>query len=91
LLFCCCDKTFWPKENQSRIGLVHLVSLLWWTPWPKSKLRRKGSSWLTLAHHCSSSKEVRTGTQTGQEAEAGADAEAMKEYCLLACSLWLAH
>jgi hypothetical protein len=34
-------------------------------------------------------KDVRTGTQTGQEA--GADAEAMGECYLLACFLWLAQ
>ena len=34
-------------------------------------------------------KEVRTGTQAGQEA--GADAEAMEGYSLLACLLWLAQ
>ena len=34
-------------------------------------------------------KEVRTGTQAGQEA--GADAEAMEGCSLLACSPWLAH
>jgi hypothetical protein len=34
-------------------------------------------------------KEVRTGTQAGQEA--GADAEAMEGYYLLACFLWLAQ
>jgi hypothetical protein len=34
-------------------------------------------------------KEVRTGTQTGQEA--GADAEAMEGCSLLACLLWLAQ
>jgi hypothetical protein len=34
-------------------------------------------------------KEVRTGTQAGQEA--GADAEAMEEYSLLACFPWLAE
>jgi hypothetical protein len=30
-------------------------------------LGRKGFTWLALPHHCSSSMEVRTGTQTGQE------------------------
>ena len=44
-----------------------------------SNLGRKGFIWLTLAQHCSSLKEVRTGTQTGQEPEAGTDAEAMEE------------
>ena len=34
-------------------------------------------------------KEVRTGTQAGQEA--GADAEAMEGCSLLACFLWLAQ
>jgi hypothetical protein len=34
-------------------------------------------------------KEVRTGTQAGQEA--GADAEAMEGCCLLACFPWLAQ
>jgi hypothetical protein len=33
-------------------------------------------------------KEIRTGTQTGQEA--GADAEAMEGCSLLACLPWLA-
>ena len=34
-------------------------------------------------------KEVRTGTQIGQEA--GADAEAIEEYSLLACFPWLSQ
>jgi hypothetical protein len=34
-------------------------------------------------------KEVRTGTQAGQEA--GSDAEAMEECCLLHCFPWLAQ
>jgi hypothetical protein len=38
----------------------------------------------TLPDCCSSPKEVRTGTQTGQEA--GADAETMEGCYLLACS-----
>jgi hypothetical protein len=38
---------------------------------------------------CSSPKEVRTGTQAGQEA--GADAEAMEGCSLLACFPWLAQ
>ena len=33
--------------------------------------------------------EIRTGTQTGQEA--GADAEAMEGCSLLACLIWLAQ
>ena len=38
--------------------------------------KAKGFIQLTLPHCCSPSKEVRTGTQAGQEA--GADAEAME-------------
>jgi hypothetical protein len=38
---------------------------------------------------CSSPKEVRTGTQAGQEA--GADVEAMEGCSLLACFPWLAQ
>jgi hypothetical protein len=48
----------------------------------RSKLGRKGFTQLTLPHCCSSPKEVRTGTQVGQEA--GADAEGMEG------SYWLA-
>jgi len=40
-------------------------------------LGRKGFIRLTLPHCCSSPKEVRTGTQAGQEA--GADAEVMED------------
>ena len=43
---------------------------------------RKGFTQLTFPYCCSSLKEVRTGTQAGQET--GADAEAMEEHSLLA-------
>jgi hypothetical protein len=55
----------------------------------KKQLGRKGYIWLTLPYCCSSPKEVRTGTQAGQEA--GADAEAMEGYSLLACLTGLAQ
>ena len=55
----------------------------------RSKLGRKGFIQLTLPHCCSSPKEVRTGTQAGQEA--GADAEAMEGCYLLPCFPWLAQ
>ena len=54
----------------------------------KKQLGRKGFIQLTLPYCCSSPKEVRTGTQAGQEA--GADAEAMEGCFLLACFPWLA-
>ena len=44
---------------------------------------------LILPHSCQSLKEVRTGTQAGQEA--GDEAEAMVGCSLLACFPWLAQ
>jgi hypothetical protein len=52
----------------------------------KSKLGRKGFIQRILPQHCPSSKEVGTGSQTGQEPEAGADAETMEGCCFLVCS-----
>ena len=46
---------------------------------------------LTLPDHSLSLEAVRTGAQGRRNREAGADAEAMEECCLLACSLWLAQ
>jgi hypothetical protein len=57
------------------------------TSWPRSKLGRKGFIQLTLPYCCSSPKEVRTGTQAGQEA--GANIESMEGCYLLACFPWL--
>jgi hypothetical protein len=51
----------------------------------KKQLGRKGFIQLTLPCCCSSLKEVRTGTQTGQRA--AADAEAMEGCSLLASFL----
>ena len=60
----------------------------------------QNASWfiqLTFPRCCSSPKEVRTGTHTGQELtqgrdlEAGPDAEAMEGCCLLAYFPWLAQ
>jgi hypothetical protein len=45
----------------------------------KNNLGRKGFIWLTLPHHCSSLKEDRTETQTGQEPGGRVDAEAMED------------
>lgn len=48
----------------------------------------------TLPHHTLSLKEIRTGTQPGQEPEdwrTGPDAEDMDGCCLLSCSPCLAH
>jgi hypothetical protein len=52
-------------------------------------LERKGFIQLTLSTLLFITKEVRTGTQAGQEA--GADAEAMEGCFLLACFPWLAQ
>jgi hypothetical protein len=55
----------------------------------KNQVGRKGFIQFTLPYCYSSTKEVRTGTQAGQEA--GADAEAMEGCFLLAYFLWLAQ
>jgi hypothetical protein len=44
----------------------------------QNNLGRKEFSWLTLSHHCSSSKEVRQELTQGRNLEAGADAEAVE-------------
>ena len=64
------------------------VSIPKQTSWPRSKLGKKGFIQLTLQYWFIT-KEVRTGTQAGQEA--GADAEAMEGCSLLACLPWLAQ
>jgi hypothetical protein len=51
----------------------------------KSKLGRKGFILLTVPHHSLSSKEVRAGTQAGEEPGGGADAEVME-----GAAYWLA-
>ena len=48
----------------------------------------EGKGLFSLYFHTAVTKEVRTGTQAGQEA--GADAEAMEGCSLLACFPWLA-
>lgn len=46
----------------------------------------------TLPDHSSSlSKTAMAGIQTGENLEAGTDAETMKEHCLLACSSLLSY
>ena len=45
--------------------------------------------YLDYASVCSSLKEVRTGAGAEQEPTSGAEADAMEEYYLLACSSWL--
>ena len=71
------------------VGVLVRVSIPAQTSRPRSKLGRKGFIQLTFPHCCSSLKEVRTGTQAGQEA--GVDAEAMEGCSLLACFPWFAQ
>ena len=44
-----------------------MVSIAMMEHHDQSNIGKKGFIWLTLLHHSSSSKAVRTGTQTGQE------------------------
>ena len=70
----------------SMVGVLLELLLLWWNTMIKSKLRIKGLSDLCFHIHSPSLREVRTGTQPGQDPEVGADAEAMEGCCLLAYS-----
>ena len=78
----------WPLDFHTLSILVRVSSPAQ-TSRPRSKLGRKGFIRLTLPNCYLSLKEVRTGTQAGQEA--GADAEAMEGCFLLACFPWLAQ
>ena len=69
------------KEKENPVS--YRVSIPAQTSWSRSKLGKKGFIQLILPHCCSSPKEVRTGTQAGQEA--GADAEDMEGCYLLDC------
>jgi hypothetical protein len=84
-----CTHSWAQSPKLCKLGVLVRVSIPAQTSWPRSKLGRKGFIQLTLPYCCSSPKEVRTGTQAGQEA--GADAEAMEGCSLLACLPWLAQ
>lgn len=54
----------------------------------QKKLGKESLFHLTLPHHCPSLKEVKEGAQ-GRNLEAGTQVEAVEEWFLVACSLWL--
>ena len=75
-----------PRWSDHKFRCIYYVGQK--TPWPKTKLEKKGFIWLKLPQCYSSLKEVRTGNQTRQAPESrrpwwGA------AYCL--CFLWLAQ
>ena len=57
----------------------------------KKQVGRKEFIQLMLPHHSSSMKEVRTGTQTEQEPEAGADARPWRGAAYWLTSPWLSY
>ena len=57
----------------------------------KSNLGRKGLISLTGPWNIHGPKQLRQGLTQGRNLEAGDDAEATEECCLLACSSWLAQ
>ena len=59
--------------------------LLWQNTMTKEIWGGVGFFWLTLSRHCSSSKEVGTGTQAGEKPEGRDDADAM-----VGVAYWLA-
>jgi hypothetical protein len=91
-------RCIWRSQDnvwKSVLSFYHLgpvlvrVSIPAQTSRPRSKLGKKRFIQLAFPHCCSSFKEVRTGTQVGQEA--GVDAEALEGCFLLACFSWLAQ
>jgi hypothetical protein len=80
-------KDSWPNSNFA--GCLSQGFYSCTNAMTKKHLGRKEFIQLTLPHCCSPPKEVRTGTQAGQEA--GVDAEAMEGCSLLACFPWLAQ
>jgi hypothetical protein len=56
----------------------------------KSNLWRKGLVSFMLSFYSSLAKEVKSRLKQGRNLEMGEDAEAMEEFSLLDCSLWLA-
>ena len=60
-------------------------------PMTGSRMERKGFIWLKLPHCSSPLKEVRSENKQDRNLEAGADAEAMEDCCLLPCFPWLAQ
>jgi hypothetical protein len=74
-------KVFWVGILVKNSVLVRVTIAVMKHP----KLGRRGFIWLTLPYHHHS--------KSGQDRnlEAGSDAEAMEECCLVACSTWLAQ
>lgn len=54
--------------------------------WSKTNFRRKGFTWATCPDQSPSLREAKARAK-GRNLEAGAEAEAMEECCLVACSL----
>jgi hypothetical protein len=68
------------------ISILVRVTILVMKLHGQSKLERKEFTWLILPQHCSSSKEVRTGTQQERKLRSGFDAQAMEGSHFLAFS-----
>jgi len=56
----------------------------------RRQLGEKKMYFLILLYCRSSLKEVKAGSQAGLKIRGRAEAEAVKRYCLLTCSSWLA-
>jgi len=63
------DSPLWLRAGTAlAMGLLKLgVLLLWLNTMTKDRLGKKGFTWLTLPHCSVSLKEIRTGSQAGQE------------------------
>ena len=76
---------------EEQVGFCLKVSIAGTKLHDQKKKKKRKKKELTLPHYCSSPKEVRAGTQAGQEPGEGGDAEAIEKGCLLACFPWLSH
>jgi hypothetical protein len=57
----------------------------------QTQVREERVYLIYTSNHCSSLKEVRTGTQAGLEPGRRTYIEAMEQCCFLACFPWLAQ
>lgn len=67
---CLCDvltSSVFRKHPAGSHGVSVRVLLVRWNTLTKKQVERKGSVWLNASSHCLSLKEVRIGTQAGQE------------------------
>lgn len=74
------------QRFRSKVNVVVRVTIAVMRCCDQNYLDRKGFAWLTLPHHCSSPKEVRTGVHT-----TGIWWQALMQRLWKAAAYWIAH